>query len=150
MANAAMAFAKQNIENKLWHVLLLLVPSANMITSAATASANNIPVLLLPGDVFATRQSDPVLQQIEQTHDLSISTNDAFRAVSKYWDRINRPEQLMTAMIQAMRVLTNPADTGAVTICLPQDVQGKHGIFQITSSKSVFTVLNVVYLQKPA
>lgn len=68
---------------------------------------------------------DPVLQQIEQTHDLSISTNDAFRAVSKYWDRINRPEQLMTAMIQAMRVLTNPADTGAVTICLPQDVQGE-------------------------
>ncbi|KAB2372548.1 MULTISPECIES: 3D-(3,5/4)-trihydroxycyclohexane-1,2-dione acylhydrolase (decyclizing) [Bacillus] len=126
MANAAMAFAKQKHRKQIIACTSSVGPgSANMITSAATASANNIPVLLLPGDVFATRQPDPVLQQIEQTHDLSISTNDAFRAVSKYWDRINRPEQLMTAMIQAMRVLTNPADTGAVTICLPQDVQGE-------------------------
>ncbi|ALL23955.1 3D-(3,5/4)-trihydroxycyclohexane-1,2-dione acylhydrolase (decyclizing) [Bacillus tropicus] len=126
MANAAMAFAKQKHRKQIMACTSSIGPgSANMITSAATASANNIPVLLLPGDVFATRQPDPVLQQIEQTHDLSISTNDAFRAVSKYWDRINRPEQLMTAMIQAMRVLTNPADTGAVTICLPQDVQGE-------------------------
>lgn len=126
MANAAMAFAKQKHKKQIMACTSSVGPgSANMVTSAATASANNIPVLLLPGDVFATRQPDPVLQQIEQTHDLSISTNDAFRAVSKYWDRINRPEQLMTAMIQAMRVLTNPADTGAVTICLPQDVQGE-------------------------
>lgn len=126
MANAAMAFVKQKHRKQIMACTSSVGPgSANMITSAATASANNIPVLLLPGDVFATRQPDPVLQQIEQTHDLSISTNDAFRAVSKYWDRINRPEQLMTAMIQAMRVLTNPADTGAVTICLPQDVQGE-------------------------
>ncbi|HDR7391534.1 3D-(3,5/4)-trihydroxycyclohexane-1,2-dione acylhydrolase (decyclizing) [Bacillus toyonensis] len=126
MANAAMAFAKQKHRKQIMACTSSVGPgSANMITSAATASANNIPVLLLPGDVFATRQPDPVLQQIEQTHDLSISTNDAFRAVSKYWDRINRPEQLMTAMIQAMRVLTNLADTGAVTICLPQDVQGE-------------------------
>ncbi|PGE91784.1 3D-(3,5/4)-trihydroxycyclohexane-1,2-dione acylhydrolase (decyclizing) [Bacillus toyonensis] len=126
MANAAMAFAKQRHRKQIMACTSSVGPgSANMITSAATASANNIPVLLLPGDVFATRQPDPVLQQIEQTHDLSISTNDAFRAVSKYWDRINRPEQLMTAMIQAMRVLTNSADTGAVTICLPQDVQGE-------------------------
>ncbi|CUB29697.1 3D-(3,5/4)-trihydroxycyclohexane-1,2-dione acylhydrolase (decyclizing) [Bacillus cereus] len=126
MANATMAFAKQKHRKQIMACTSSVGPgSANMITSAATASANNIPVLLLPGDVFATRQPDPVLQQIEQTHDLSISTNDAFRAVSKYWDRINRPEQLMTAMIQAMRVLTNPADTGAVTICLPQDVQGE-------------------------
>lgn len=126
MANAAMAFAKQKHRKQIMACTSSVGPgSANMVTSAATASANNIPVLLLPGDVFATRQPDPVLQQIEQTHDLSISTNDAFRAVSKYWDRINRPEQLMTAMIQAMRVLTNPADTGAVTICLPQDVQGE-------------------------
>lgn len=126
MANAAMAFAKQKRRKQIMACTSSVGPgSANMITSAATASANNIPVLLLPGDVFATRQPDPVLQQIEQTHDLSISTNDAFRAVSKYWDRVNRPEQLMTAMIQAMRVLTNPADTGAVTICLPQDVQGE-------------------------
>ncbi|MCU4991145.1 3D-(3,5/4)-trihydroxycyclohexane-1,2-dione acylhydrolase (decyclizing) [Bacillus cereus] len=126
MANAAMAFAKQKHRKQIMACTSSVGPgSANMITSAATASANNIPVLLLPGDIFATRQPDPVLQQIEQTHDLSISTNDAFRAVSKYWDRINRPEQLMTAMIQAMRVLMNPADTGAVTICLPQDVQGE-------------------------
>ncbi|PEV97681.1 3D-(3,5/4)-trihydroxycyclohexane-1,2-dione acylhydrolase (decyclizing) [Bacillus cereus] len=126
MANAAMAFAKQKHRKQIMACTSSVGPgSANMITSAATASANNIPVLLLPGDVFATRQPDPVLQQIEQTHDLSISTNDAFRTVSKYWDRVNRPEQLMTAMIQAMRVLTNPADTGAVTICLPQDVQGE-------------------------
>ncbi|ANN35753.1 3D-(3,5/4)-trihydroxycyclohexane-1,2-dione acylhydrolase (decyclizing) (plasmid) [Bacillus thuringiensis serovar coreanensis] len=126
MANAAMAFAKQKHRKQIMACTSSVGPgSANMITSAATASANNIPVLLLPGDVFATRQPDPVLQQIEQTHDLSISTNDAFRAVSKYWDRVNRPEQLMTAMIQAIRVLTNPADTGAVTICVPQDVQGE-------------------------
>ncbi len=96
-----------------------------MITAAGTASANRIPLLLLPGDVFATRQPDPVLQQIEQSYDLSISTNDAFRAVSKYWDRITRPEQLMSACINAMRVLTDPAETGAVTLCLPQDVQGE-------------------------
>lgn len=126
MANAAMAFAKQKHRKQIMACTASVGPgSANMITSAATATANNIPVLLLPGDVFASRQPDPVLQQIEQTHDLSISTNDAFRAVSKYWDRINRPEQLMSALLNAMRVLTNPADTGAVTIALPQDVQGE-------------------------
>ena len=93
--------------------------------SSTTATANCIPVLFLPGDVYATRQPDPVLQQMEQPHDLSISTNDAFRAVSKYWDRVTRPEQLMSACINAMRVLTDPADTGAVTIALPQDVEGE-------------------------
>lgn len=126
MANAAIAFAKQKHRKQIMACTASVGPgSANMITSAATATANNIPVLLLPGDVFASRQPDPVLQQIEQTHDLSISTNDAFRAVSKYWDRINRPEQLMSALLNAMRVLTNPSDTGAVTIALPQDVQGE-------------------------
>ncbi|CAM3884914.1 3D-(3,5/4)-trihydroxycyclohexane-1,2-dione acylhydrolase (decyclizing) [Aeromicrobium ponti] len=126
MANAAMAFAKQKHRKQIMVCTSSVGPgSANMVTSAATATANNIPVLLLPGDVFATRQPDPVLQQIEQTHDLSISTNDAFRPVSKYWDRVSRPEQLMSAMLNAMRVLTNPADTGAVTIALPQDVQGE-------------------------
>ncbi len=83
-----------------------------MITAAATATANRIPLLLLPGDVYASRQPDPVLQQVEQEHDLTLSTNDAFRAVSRYWDRITRPEQLMSACISAMRVLTDPADTG--------------------------------------
>lgn len=126
MANAALAFAKQKHRKQIIACTSSVGPgAANMVTSAATATANNIPLLLLPGDVFATRQPDPVLQQIEQTHDLSISTNDAFRPVSKYWDRISRPEQLMSAMINAMRVLTNPADTGAVTIALPQDVQGE-------------------------
>lgn len=126
MANAAMAFAKQKHRKQIIACTSSVGPgSANMITSAAAATANNIPLLLLPGDVFATRQPDPVLQQIEQTHDLSISTNDAFRAVSKYWDRVSRPEQLISALLNAMRVLTNPADTGAVTIALPQDVQGE-------------------------
>ncbi|HBH69702.1 MAG TPA: 3D-(3,5/4)-trihydroxycyclohexane-1,2-dione acylhydrolase (decyclizing), partial [Erwinia persicina] len=126
MAHAAIGFAKQKLRREIIACSSSVGPgAANMITAAATATANRIPLLLLPGDVFATRQPDPVLQQIEQSHDLSISTNDAFRAVSKYWDRVSRPEQLMTACINAMRVLTDPADTGAVTISLPQDVQGE-------------------------
>jgi 3D-(3,5/4)-trihydroxycyclohexane-1,2-dione acylhydrolase (decyclizing) len=126
MAHAAAAFAKQKNRKQIYACTSSVGPgAANMITAAATATANNIPLLLLPGDVFASRQPDPVLQQIEQPHNLSISTNDAFKAVSKYWDRVNRPEQLMTAMINAMRVLTDPAETGAVTIALPQDVQGE-------------------------
>ncbi|WP_025950765.1 3D-(3,5/4)-trihydroxycyclohexane-1,2-dione acylhydrolase (decyclizing) [Geobacillus thermocatenulatus] len=126
MAHAAIAFAKQKHRRQIMACTSSVGPgAANMVTAAATASANHIPVLLLPGDTFATRQPDPVLQQIEHWHDLTISTNDAFRAVSKYWDRISRPEQLMPAMIQAMRVLTDPANTGAVTIALPQDVQGE-------------------------
>ncbi|MEK3888163.1 3D-(3,5/4)-trihydroxycyclohexane-1,2-dione acylhydrolase (decyclizing) [Bacillus sp. FSL K6-3431] len=126
MAHAAIAFAKQKHRKQIIACTSSVGPgAANMVTAAGTATANNIPILLLPGDVFATRQPDPVLQQIEQTNDLSVSTNDAFRSVSKYWDRVNRPEQLMSAMLNAMRVLTNPADTGAVTICLPQDVQGE-------------------------
>ncbi|EOW9527281.1 3D-(3,5/4)-trihydroxycyclohexane-1,2-dione acylhydrolase (decyclizing) [Bacillus cytotoxicus] len=124
MAQAAVAFAKQKHRKQIMACTSSVGPgAANMITAAATATANNIPVLLLPGDTFASRQPDPVLQQIEQLHDASITTNDAFRPVSKYWDRVNRPEQLMTAMINAMRVLTDPAHTGAVTIALPQDVQ---------------------------
>ncbi|MEM6161231.1 3D-(3,5/4)-trihydroxycyclohexane-1,2-dione acylhydrolase (decyclizing) [Erwinia sp. P6884] len=126
MAHAATGYAKQKLRREIIACTSSVGPgAANMITAAATATANRIPLLLLPGDVFATRQPDPVLQQIEQSHDLSISTNDAFRAVSKYWDRISRPEQLMTACINAMRVLTDPAETGAVTLSLPQDVQGE-------------------------
>ncbi|MCS6036427.1 hypothetical protein LNQ52_05770 [Klebsiella pneumoniae subsp. pneumoniae] len=125
MAHAATGFARQALRRQIIACTSSIGPgAANMITAAGTASANRIP-LLLPGDVFATRQPDPVLQQIEQSYDLSISTNDAFRAVSKYWDRITRPEQLMSACINAMRVLTDPAETGAVTLCLPQDVQGE-------------------------
>jgi 3D-(3,5/4)-trihydroxycyclohexane-1,2-dione acylhydrolase (decyclizing) len=126
MAHAAIGFAKQKLRKQIYACTSSVGPgAANMITAAATATANRIPVLFLPGDVYATRQPDPVLQQIEQFHDFTISTNDAFKAVSKYWDRISRPEQLMTACINAMRVLTDPADTGAVTIALPQDVQGE-------------------------
>lgn len=126
MAAAAVGFAKQNHRRKIYACTSSVGPgAANMVTAAATATANRIPVLLLPGDTFAVRQPDPVLQQMEQFHDQSLTTNDAFRAVSKYWDRINRPEQLMTAMISAMRTLTDAANTGAVTICLPQDVQGE-------------------------
>nr|WP_154324395.1 3D-(3,5/4)-trihydroxycyclohexane-1,2-dione acylhydrolase (decyclizing) [Pantoea sp. 201603H] len=126
MAHAAIGFAKQKLRREIIACTSSVGPgAANMITAAGTATANRIPLLLLPGDVFATRQPDPVLQQIEQSHDLSLSTNDAFRAVSKYWDRINRPEQLMSACINAMRVLTDPAETGTVTLALPQDVQGE-------------------------
>ncbi len=125
MAHAAIGFAKQHLRRKIYACSSSVGPgAANMLTAAATATANRIPLLLLPGGVYASRQPDPVLQQIEQFHDLSISTNDAFKAVSKYWDRINRPEQLMTA-IHAMRVLTDPAETGAVTLALPQDVQAE-------------------------
>ena len=126
MAHTAVAFARQAKRKKIIAVTSSVGPgAANMVTAAATATANNIPVLILPGDVYACRQPDPVLQQVEQTHDLSLSTNDAFRPVCRYWDRIVRPEQLMSAMISAMRVLTNPADTGAVCIALPQDVEGE-------------------------
>ncbi|KAA9000702.1 3D-(3,5/4)-trihydroxycyclohexane-1,2-dione acylhydrolase (decyclizing) [Affinibrenneria salicis] len=126
MAHAAIGYAKQLLRHQIIACTSSVGPgAANMITAAATATANRIPLLLLPGDTYATRQPDPVLQQIEQSHDLSISTNDAFRPVSKYWDRVSRPEQLMTACINAMRVLTDPAETGAVVLCLPQDVQGE-------------------------
>lgn len=126
IAQIAVGFAKQQKRKKIYAVTSSVGPgAANMVTAAATATANRIPVLLLPGDVFATRQPDPVIQQVEQFHDYSVTTNDCFRPVSKFFDRILRPEQLMPAMIHAMRVLTDPADTGAVTISLPQDVQGE-------------------------
>lgn len=126
MAHAAMAFAKQNNRRKIIAVTSSIGPGAlNMVTAAGTATTNRIPLLLLPGDAFACRQPDPVLQQVEQSYDYNVTANDAFKAVSKYWDRINRPEQLMTAAINAMRVLTDPAETGAVVLALPQDVQGE-------------------------
>ena len=126
MAHAAVAFAKHMKRKQIMAVTSSVGPgAANMVTAAATATANNIPVLILPGDVYACRQPDPVLQQIEQPTDLSLSTNDAFRPVCRYWDRIVRPEQLMSAMMSAFRVLTDPADTGAVCIAMPQDVEGE-------------------------
>ncbi|MDY0289980.1 MAG: 3D-(3,5/4)-trihydroxycyclohexane-1,2-dione acylhydrolase (decyclizing) [Sphaerochaeta sp.] len=126
MAHIAMGFAKQMKRRQIMAVTSSIGPGAlNMVTAAGTATANRIPVLFLPGDSYGNRQPDPVLQQIEQSYDHNITANDAFKPVSKYWDRVSRPEQLMSAMINAMRVLTSPSETGAVTICLPQDVQGE-------------------------
>ena len=126
MAHAAIGYAKQNNRRKIMAVTSSIGPGAlNMVTAAGLASVNRIPVLLLPGDAFACRQPDPVLQQMEQFHDYNITSNDAFKAVCRYWDRVSRPEQLMTAALNAMRVLTDPADTGAVCLALPQDVQAE-------------------------
>ncbi len=99
--------------------------STNLLTGAALATANRLPVLLFPSDTFATRAADPVLQQIEQPHGYDITVNDAFRPVSKYYDKVQRPEQLFSALLNGLRVLTDPAETGAVTIALPQDVQAE-------------------------
>ena len=96
-----------------------------MITAAAGATINRLPVLLLPGDIFSRRNVGPVLQQLEHTNSFDVSVNDCFKPVSVFWDRINRPEQIITSLQEAMRVLTNPEKTGAVTICLPQDVQAE-------------------------
>lgn len=126
MAHAATAFAKQKNRLGIIACTSSIGPGAtNMITAAATATTNRIPLLLLPGDVFSCRQPDPVLQQLEVPYDYTMSVNDCFKPVSKYWDRISRPEQLMTACMQAMRVLTCPSETGTVTLCLPQDVQSE-------------------------
>ncbi len=94
-----------------------------MVTGAALATINRLPVLLLPGDIFARRNVAPVLQQLESPASQDISVNDCFKPVSRYWDRIHRPEQILTSLPEAMRVLTSPDNTGAVTLSLPQDVQ---------------------------
>lgn len=126
MVHAATAFAKQSNRKQIFACTSSIGPGAlNMITAAATATVNRIPVLLLPGDNFASRQPDPVLQQLEVASDYTISANEPFKAVSKYWDRIVRPEQLMTAAANAIRILIDPAETGAVTLALPQDVQAE-------------------------
>lgn len=126
MVHTAAAYAKQKNRKQIYACTTSIGPGAlNMITAAATATVNRIPVLLLPGDNFATREPDPVLQQLEVSSDYTISATDPFKAVSKYWDRIVRPEQLMVAVTNAMRVLTDPAETGAVTLALPQDVQAE-------------------------
>ena len=97
--------------------------ATNLVTGAAAATVNRLPVLLLPGDLFASRRVRPVLQQLESAQSEDVSVNDTLRPVSRYWDRINRPEQLISALPAAMRVLVSPAETGAVTLALPQDVQ---------------------------
>jgi len=126
MVHASAAYARQKNRLQTLACTTSIGPGAtNMVTGAALATINRLPVLLLPGDVFASRVPDPVLQQLEAPHDGDLSVNDCFRAVSRYWDRINRPEQLIPAALAAMRVLTNRAETGAVTLALPQDVQAE-------------------------
>src|ERR687892_1222360 len=124
MVHTAAGFAKMKNRLATFACTTSIGPGAtNMVTGAALATINRLPVLLLPGDVFASRGPDPVLQQLETPHDGTLSVNDCFRPVSRYWDRISRPEQVIGAALAAMRVLTDQAETGAVTLALPQDVQ---------------------------
>jgi 3D-(3,5/4)-trihydroxycyclohexane-1,2-dione acylhydrolase (decyclizing) len=124
MVHTAAAYAKMKNRLQTFACTSSIGPGAtNMITGAAVATINRLPVLLLPGDIFAERVQSPVLQQLESPFSQDISVNDCFKPVSRYWDRINRPEQIITALPEAMRVLTSPAETGAVTLSLPQDVQ---------------------------
>src|SRR5207249_3780531 len=126
MVHTAAGFAKMRNRLSTFACTTSIGPGAtNMITGAAAATVNRLPVLLLPGDVFASRRPDPVLQQLENESRGDISVNDAFIPVSRYFDRIERPEQLIPAVLAAMRVLTSQADAGAVTLALPQDVQAE-------------------------
>jgi 3D-(3,5/4)-trihydroxycyclohexane-1,2-dione acylhydrolase (decyclizing) len=126
MAHAAIAFAKASARRRLMACTTSIGPGAtNMVTAAAVAHVNRLPLLLLPGDVFATRGPDPVLQQVEDFGDPTVSANDCFRPVSRYWDRITRPEQLLQSLPAAIAVLTDPAACGPVTLALPQDVQAE-------------------------
>ncbi|WP_018923948.1 3D-(3,5/4)-trihydroxycyclohexane-1,2-dione acylhydrolase (decyclizing) [Salsuginibacillus kocurii] len=126
MAHTAIAYSKQMNRQKVYAVTTSSGPgSANLVTAAATALANQLPVLLLPSDTYATRQADPVLQQIEQEYSTSVTTNDALQPVSRYWDRVTRPEQLMSALIRAFEVMTDPEKAGPATICISQDVLGE-------------------------
>ncbi len=126
MALAAIAYAKAKNRRQFMACTTSIGPGAtNMVTAAALAHVDRLPVLLLPGDIFASRLPDPVLQQIEHFGDPSLSVNDTFKPVSRFWDRIMRPEQLLQSLPQAIRVLTDPADCGPVTICLPQDIQAE-------------------------
>src|SRR5580693_7008431 len=124
MVHAATGFAKMSNRLRTLVCTSSIGPGAtNMITGAALATINRIPVLLLPGDIFARRNVAPVLQQLESPQSQDVSVNDCFRPVSRYWDRINRPEQILTSLPEAVRVLTSPTETGTVTLSLPQDVQ---------------------------
>jgi 3D-(3,5/4)-trihydroxycyclohexane-1,2-dione acylhydrolase (decyclizing) len=126
MVHAAVGFARMRNRLSTLAVTTSVGPGAtNMVTGAALATVNRLPVLLLPSDVFATRVADPVLQQLEHPSQRDVSANDTFRPVSRFFDRVDRPEQLPDALLGAMRVLTDPAETGAVTICLPEDVQAE-------------------------
>lgn len=124
MAHAAIAFAKTTNRRQMMACTTSAGPgSTNMVTAGAVAHVNRLPVLFLPGDTFATRMPDPVLQQVESFHDHTLTSNDCFKPVSRFFDRITRPEQLLTSLPQAMRVLTDPVECGPVTLAMPQDVQ---------------------------
>ena len=126
MAHIAIGYARQRNRLAAYACTSSVGPGAtNMVTAAALATVNRLPVLLLPSDTFAGRGPHPVLQQLEVPHDQTISVNDAFRPVSQFFDRVQRPEQLFSAALEAMRVLTDPAQTGAVTLALPEDVQAE-------------------------
>jgi 3D-(3,5/4)-trihydroxycyclohexane-1,2-dione acylhydrolase (decyclizing) len=126
MVHLAAGYARQTNRLGTWACTTSIGPGAtNMVTGAAGATINRLPVLLLPSDTFATRRPHPVLQQLEVPHDATVSVNDAFRPVSRFFDRVERPEQIVPAALEAMRVLTDPAETGAVTIALPEDVQAE-------------------------
>src|ERR1700679_618601 len=126
MAHAAIAFAKASRRRRMMACTTSIGPGAtNMVTAAAVAHVNRLPVLFLPGDVFASRRPDPVLQQTETWSDGTASANDCLRPVSRYFDRITRPEQLLTALPRAMQVLTDPAECGPVTLALCQDAQAE-------------------------
>lgn len=126
MAHAAIAYSKQMLRQKIYAVSTSVGPgAANLAAAAGTALSNNIPVLFLPGDTFATRQPDPVLQQVEQEYSAAVTTNDALKPLSRYWDRITRPEQLMSSLLRAFEVMTDPAKAGPATVCIAQDVEGE-------------------------
>ena len=126
MVHESSAFARMKRRRATFACTASVGPGAtNMLTGAAVATTNHLPVLLLPSDTFANRASDPVLQQLEMPHDATLSVNDAFKPLSRFFDRVQRPEQLFSALMGAMRVLTDPVETGAVTICLPEDVQAE-------------------------
>ena len=126
MVHVAAAYAKQSERLRTLAVTSSIGPGAlNMVTGAALATTNRVPVLLFPSDIFANRAPDPVLQQVEDPTNPDVSANDAFRPVSRFWDRVNRPEQLMVSLPRAMRVLTDPVETGAAVVCLPEDVQAE-------------------------
>ena len=144
MVHIAAGYARQRNRLGTFACTTSVGPGAtNMVTGAALATINRLPVLLLPGDTFATRAPHPVLQQLEAPHDANLSVNDCFRPVSRFFERIERPEQLVPAALEAMRVLTDQAETGAVTLALPEDVQtealrGARGVPRATRTWTIY------------
>ena len=146
MVHTAAAYAKMKNRLQTFVCTSSIGPGAtNMITAAASASINRLPVLLLPGDFFSKRSASPLLQQTEYSFTQDMSVNDCFKPISKYWDRINRPEQLISSLLEAMRVLTSPSETGVVTLAMPHDVQAESYDFPID-----FFEKRVWYIPRPS